>query len=189
MSHQFTTAQKIKSDLIQKAKVKKSYAKIKAQELSADQNKKPHLYGYENNDIDGGNGNDAPAKEPEPEPERGPESEPASLDLHPDRQAMLDRSSHRQAQGRAHPDDNDEQQGMHRRRGRKPKRSAFAKEMEIAEKRKQEAEARRKELQLKQKEREAMVKARRPSRDGKRRLGRESKVLLGRVQRMVGQAQ
>lgn len=71
-------------------------------------------------------------------------------------------------------------------RNRKPKRSAFAKELEIAEKRKKEAEKRREEKEFKQKDREAMTRARRPDQFGKRRLGRESQVLLGRVQRMVG---
>lgn len=71
-------------------------------------------------------------------------------------------------------------------RNRKPKRSAFSKELEIAEKRKKEAEKRREEKGFKQKDREAMARARRPDQFGKRRLGRESQVLLGRVQRMVG---
>lgn len=71
-------------------------------------------------------------------------------------------------------------------RNRKPKRSAFSKELEIAEKRKKEAEKRREEKEFKQKDREAMARARRPDQFGKRRLGRESQVLLGRVQRMVG---
>jgi hypothetical protein len=59
--------------------------------------------------------------------------------------------------------------------------------MEIAEKRKQAAEARQREREAKQKDREAMARAKRPDQFGKRRLGRESNVLLSRVQRMVGQ--
>lgn len=59
--------------------------------------------------------------------------------------------------------------------------------MEIAQKRKETAEKKREEREFKQKDREAMARARRPDQFGKKRLGRESTVLLGRVQRMVGQ--
>ena len=74
------------------------------------------------------------------------------------------------------------------RRQRKPKKSAFAKELEIAEKRKQEAERRRKEREFRQNDREAMARARRPDQNGKRRLGRESNVLWSRVQHLVGES-
>ena len=157
-----SSAQKIKSDLIQKAQVKKSYAKIKARELAAAQNMKPSSY-IERDVYNNDNNKD------------GDTSTTTSFDLHPDRQAMLN-----------HPPTNDQdERGRRRPNGRKPKRSAFSKEMEIAEKRKQEADVRKKEKELKQKDREAMLRARRPAPDGKRRLGRESKVLLSRVQRMV----
>jgi len=77
--------------------------------------------------------------------------------------------------------------GDGKRQGHNPKPLAFAKEMEIAEKRKQAAEARQREREAKQKDRELMLRAKRPDQFGKRRLGRESNVLLSRVQRMVGQ--
>jgi hypothetical protein len=73
------------------------------------------------------------------------------------------------------------------RRERKSKPSAFSKEIEIAEQRKQAAEARQREREARQKERDAMTRAKRPDQFGKRRLGRESNALLSRVQRMVGQ--
>ncbi|KAL2000878.1 hypothetical protein VTN02DRAFT_2519 [Thermoascus thermophilus] len=168
-------AQKIKRDLIQKAKVKKAYAKIKAQELAAAPSKS--IYSEEQSGDDAETRRDGE--------EHAPQPEPASMELHPDRQAMLNapspepkprpkpaNSNHRDEQGR-------------RKRRQKP--SAFAKELEIAEKRKQEMEAKRKEKELKQKEREAMARAKRPDQYGKKRLGRESKVLLSKVQRMVGQ--
>ncbi len=74
------------------------------------------------------------------------------------------------------------------RKNRKPKRSAFAKEMEIAEKRRQAAEKKREQREFRAKDRDAMVRAKRPDQYGKRRLGRESHVLLSRVQRMVGES-
>ena len=112
------------------------------------------------------------------------------MDLHPDRQAMLDAPEPEQQQSKPKsnykPKSGPSQNRQDGGRNRKPKRSAFSKELEIAEKRKKEAEKRREEKEFKQKDREAMARARRPDQFGKRRLGRESQVLLGRVQRMVG---
>ena len=108
--------------------------------------------------------------------------EPASLDLHPDRQAMLD--SHP-----AEPDASGQQgrgRDMEPRRKRRPKPSPFIKEIKMAEEKKKELEAKRKLREIRDKDRQAMIKARRPDQFGKRRLGRESKVLLDRVKRMVG---
>jgi hypothetical protein len=168
-AHELTNniaAQKIKSDLIQKAKVKKAYAKIKAQELAAGPSKSVY----------------ATAEDAEGSKKENEGAEPASLELHPDRVAMLNEPPPQPA-----PKPDRRPQEEDGKRQRKPKKSAFSKEMEIAEQRKKAAEARRKEREAKQQEREAMARARRPDQNGKRRLGRESKVLLSRVQRMVGQ--
>lgn len=75
---------------------------------------------------------------------------------------------------------------MAQKRERRSKRFAFAKEVEIAQKRKEAAEKRQTEREFRQKDRDAMSRARRPDQFGKKRLGRESKVLLGRVQHLVG---
>lgn len=83
-------------------------------------------------------------------------------------------------------------------RKRKPKSIPFQREYEQAQKRKAEAEERRKareeaerQRQLKIAERErfrkAMEKARRGGPNGQRKLGRESKPLLERVKRLVGE--
>ncbi|KAE8143218.1 hypothetical protein BDV38DRAFT_277245 [Aspergillus pseudotamarii] len=159
--------QKIKADLIQKAKVKKAYAKVRAEELAAAPRKSVYELAEENAGKD----------------DNAPEAEPASLELHPDRQAMLDQPA---PETRPRPERARNQDGEGRRK-RKPKQSAFAKEMELAEKRRQEAQKRQEEREFRQKDREAMARARRPDQHGKRRLGRESNVLLSRVQRMVGQ--
>ncbi|KAL2839152.1 hypothetical protein BJX68DRAFT_248147 [Aspergillus pseudodeflectus] len=160
-------AQKIKADLIQKAKVKKAYAKVKAAELAAPKPKQFYLRRAE--------------EEGERENVDKQDAEPASLELHPDRQAMLDTRDPGPEQGGNRANDTG------RGRGRKQKRSAFAKELEIAEKRKQAAEKRRQEREARQRDREAMARAKRPDQHGKRRLGRESTVLLSRVQRLVGE--
>ena len=96
--------------------------------------------------------------------------------------------------------ESEEQQEALRRQGRVPHRSKprpFEWEARLAEQKREEARARQlvfdesnKERQEKAGEREklrrAMAKARKPDRNGQRRLGRESKVLLERVKRLVG---
>ncbi len=114
-----------------------------------------------------------------------------SLALHPERQEMLENPIVEPKPG---PPVRDGARGPRQRR-RKP--VPFEKEAMLAEKRKIEAEARRKVIeeanrQRKQKieERErfrrAMAKARTGGKNGQRKLGRESKVLLEKVQRVVG---
>jgi len=152
-----TTVMKIKKDLIQKAKVKKSYAKIKALEPTT-----PSVF----------------PTEPEAEVE-----EPKTQELHPERQAMLD------APRQATPPPV---------QGRQTRRPAyFEKEKAFADQQKAEAEARRAEFERRDKEkkekieererfRRAMAKARTGGKNGQRKLGKESKVLLEKVKRMVG---
>jgi hypothetical protein len=166
------TAQKIKKDLIDKAKVRKAYAKIKAQEQTSTPGR-PSYY-----DLDEDHRNNTPGGD-----ETVPGAEPATLELHPDRQAMLDAPPPPEPQSRSR---NGHSQGERDSRRRRPKPSAFAKEAEIAEKRKQAQEARQKERELKAQERDAMARARRPDQFGKQRLGRQSTVLLSKIQRMVG---
>ncbi|EEP78792.1 predicted protein [Uncinocarpus reesii 1704] len=162
--------QKIKTDLIHKAKVKKSYAKIKAQELAATQAKS--VYDRE------------PKDEKDPD-EPGVDVIPApSLELHPDRQAMLDT---REEESKNLLQDQEGVKERPRRRERRPKPLPFTKEMQFAQKRKEEAEARAKLREAKAKEREAMMRAKRPDQFGKQRLGRQSKVLLEKVKRIVGE--
>jgi cell division protein FtsL len=91
------------------------------------------------------------------------------------------------------------QLGQHRPQQRKNKRPAyFEKEQAFAEQQKAEAEARRLEFERRDKEkkqkieererfRRTMAKARTGGKNGQRKLGKESKVLLERVKRMVGQ--
>lgn len=55
----------------------------------------------------------------------------------------------------------------------------------MADQRQLEAEARRMVREEKDRERRAMLKARRPDRDGRYRLGRQSKILLHKVKRLV----
>ncbi|KAJ5620716.1 hypothetical protein N7510_004700 [Penicillium lagena] len=157
--------QKIKSDLIQKAKVKKAYAKIKAEERAS----APKKSVYEREERE----DEQHDKETSPE-------------IHPERMAMLNEPAP-EPEPEVRPEPRRPREREDRKKERRPKRSAFTKEMEIAEQRRMAAEKREREREAKQKEREAMVRAKRPDQFGKRRLGRESSALLSRVQRMVGQ--
>lgn len=162
--------------------MKKAYAKIKAAEEESAPVRSSY-YNYADADVDA----NADAAEPS--------AQPASLELHPDRLAMLNteeepaetdtrNNTRRRGGGGGRVGREQTENG---RRKRRPKPSAFSKEIDIAEKRRQAAEARQKERELKAKEREVMARAKRPDQFGKRRLGRESKALLSKVQRVVGQ--
>ncbi|KAI5306402.1 hypothetical protein KEM56_001065 [Ascosphaera pollenicola] len=165
--------QKIKSDLIHKAKVRKAYAKIKEKELPAILEKSHFtMTGERQGEEDSLN--------------RLESSSPKGPELHPDRIAMLNEAQERQENAR---EENAKQsEDTHGRRKRRPKPSSFEKELAMAKKREEEADKRNKIREENQCHREAMAKARRPDQSGKRRLGRESSVLLQKVKRMVGEA-
>ncbi|KIX05689.1 uncharacterized protein Z518_03661 [Rhinocladiella mackenziei CBS 650.93] len=152
--------QKIKHDLIQKAKVKKAYAKVKAQEESA-QNTSTKSSG-----------------------DTLVDAAPASLELHPDRQAMLDAAG---TQCSTRKDSQHEHNGDFDRSSRpsKPKQSRYKKEMELAAEHRAKLEAKRKARESREKDRRAMAKAKRPGKDGKAKLGRQGTILLNRIRRMT----
>lgn len=162
--------QKIKQELIRKAKIKKSYSKLKEREPL---DTKPSIY--------------SSTHPPEPS---------ASLELHPERQAMLYEPEPEPAPA-AREQKKTQQQLPRQRKPPRPKVVPFRKEAVLAQQRREEKERSQKEFeeisrqrQAKIHERErfrkAMAKARSGGRDGQRKLGRESKVLLEKVQRMVG---
>jgi hypothetical protein len=155
---------KIKKSLIHKAKTKKAYAKLKAREPLV-QN---------------------PRHEP-PNPAT-PLEEPSQT-LHPERQAMLDTSQEPTASPR--------KSFQPRTDGRRPRKPNYFKEIAHAEKQKAVVEARSAELDKRDKERKqriaererfrkAMAKAKSGGLNGQRKLGRESKVLLEKVKKLVG---
>jgi hypothetical protein len=160
---------KIKKNLIHKAKVKKSYAKLKAREPPVD---KPIL---------DGSFEDVQVETPfPPQP---------SQELHPERRAMLDAP-----RDPTPPPLRTFQARSDRKRSRKP--AYFEKETAFAEQKKAEAEARRLEFERRDGERKqkiaererfrkTMAKARTGGKSGQRKLGKESKVLLEKVRRVV----
>lgn len=115
-----------------------------------------------------------------------PIAEPASLELHPDRQAMLD-TPVGLAQKPQHSSKEVGTRNEHRHSARGPRRSTYLKESQMAEQKRLEAEARQSLREDRDKDRRAMSKARRPDKDGKYRLGRQSKVLLHRIERIVAE--
>ncbi|KAI0859999.1 hypothetical protein F4860DRAFT_232986 [Xylaria cubensis] len=212
---------RIKKDLIHKAKVKKAYKKIKTTELATSSaTSKPALTNIDPSSVtivntetedDGGSadrdegGDNVSDREDENE-EDG--SEPPSPQIHPQRQAMLDddddglenapRETTKDNDDDGKPAEDEQRQRKREHPNRqKRKPGYFDKALTVAERKKAEAaeraaeQARREaERQRKTGEREhfrrAMAKARKPGRDGQRRLGRESGILLEKVKKMVG---
>ncbi|KIV98066.1 hypothetical protein PV10_01756 [Exophiala mesophila] len=157
--------QKIKKDLIQKAKVKKAYAKIKAQ--SQNENPQP----------------DPPRILSEPGEAAQPHSPPApaaSLELHPERQALLNEEpKSRQKQHRLN--------SSHNLHSARPKTSSYHKELEVGAQRRAEIAANADARLARDRERRAMAKAKRPGKDGKAKLGRQGTALLTRIQRLTAE--
>lgn len=145
--------------------MKKSYNKLKAREQLERPQVIPAIYNFE-------------------------ETQPASLELHPDRQAMLDKP---ESTVRHRPETTVDPQ--RRKRGQRRKKAPFEKEMRLAQQDKEQAEVerqaieerhrqRRERLEEKERFRKELAKAR-GGKSGQRKLGRESKVLLEKVKRSI----
>lgn len=158
--------QKIKHDLIRKAKVKKSYNKLKDREQLEKPQGIPAIYNFE-------------------------ENQPASLELHPDRQAMLDKP-----EPTVHGRPETAVERPRRQRSQRRKKAPFEKEVHLAQQDKEHAEAKRQateesnrerhaRLEEKERFRKELAKARGGGKSGQRKLGRESKVLLEKVKRSI----
>ena len=116
-----------------------------------------------------------------------PSAEPANLELHPSRQAMLDETTTLAKAPRRRSSVDMDDLNNYQRGVRRPKPSSYSKEARMAAQRHLEAEARRKSREEKDKDRRAMLRARRPAKDGSYRLGRQSKVLLNKVKRIIAE--
>lgn len=176
----------IKESLIERALIQKEYARLKRQgkipEAQDDAIPTPasaHL-DQKPTPEDGEEAEDKPAKA------ASPPSAP-----HPDRQDLMTRPS-------LSPEPEAPAPKERKPRQRKPKFQPFSKEHAQATARKEEAEARRKAIDEAHRERarkieerekiqKAMAKARKGGPNGQRKLGRESNVLLMKVQKMVNE--
>ncbi|KAK5130928.1 hypothetical protein LTR08_001531 [Meristemomyces frigidus] len=175
--------QKIKESLIERAQIKKTYAKLKKQSNISDEPEslpQPASLAL-----------DAQQQQEPQEPVVEPEANTAP---HPDRQTLIDKGPALEPPAPAKTQTFYEPRP---RKERKPKPQPFAREHQDALARKAEAEERRTAREAAEREREAkiaererfrraMAKARTGGPGGQRKLGRESQVLLERVQRMVG---
>ncbi|KAI9783770.1 MAG: hypothetical protein M1839_003106 [Geoglossum umbratile] len=154
--------QKIKKTLIHKAKVKKSYAKLKARELH----------------------DDAAARRPPPPTDETAKTEDAPArpaEPHRDRQALLDRGPS------PPPPPPPRQRPQHPRQ--KPHHTPYTKEATLAstlrQQREEAAAQRRAKIAERERARKIMAKARS---GGARKLGRESVLLLERVRKATAPA-
>jgi hypothetical protein len=146
--------------------VKKAYAKVKAQEETAQATTHAIASG-------------------EPADLRQ-ETAPSSLQLHPDRQAMLEKDYTHGEESFPHEDEPKQHRNLDGRTGQhRSKQSRYKKEMEAGARRKAEFEAKRKVREAREKERKDMSKAKRPGIDGKLKLGRQGTVLLDRIRRLT----
>lgn len=162
---------KIKEDIIYKAKLKKQYAKLKAREEDTENTPRKSVYDREAEQ----NADNGETTETVPE---------ATLEPHPDRVKMLEEP--------------EKEAPVFERRTKRTRQDPFQKEAELARKKKEQAEARQKAREEADRERtkkiaererfrKAMAKAR-GGPNGQRKLGRESKVLLEKAQRLMGKS-
>ncbi|KAG9854813.1 hypothetical protein KCU98_g2154, partial [Aureobasidium melanogenum] len=183
-THRRKTIQ-IKRNLIEKAKLKKEYAKQKAQTGDDVLPKRPSTYASTDDD------------------EQDSPQEDASEEVHVDeptapRHTKPNHKSASPAPAQDVPAESTTSNlsGIHH--SRRQKIIPFAKEHRAAQRQKREAEERRAAYEKSQKERaekleererfrKAMAKARSGGKNGQRKLGRESTVLLDRIKRMVQQ--
>jgi hypothetical protein len=188
-------AKKIKESLIERALIQKEYARLKrqgkvpdAQEDSIPVPASAHLDQATTTTNTNGDEEDKPAA---PAREASPPSAP-----HPDRQNLMTRPSLSPEPARVLRAPREPRE--RKVRERKPKFQPFSKEHAQATARKEEAEARRLDIEEGHRERKrkieerekmqrAMAKARKGGINGQRKLGRESNVLLMKVQKMVSE--
>ncbi|KAG5957606.1 hypothetical protein E4U58_005757 [Claviceps cyperi] len=176
---------KIKKDLIHKAKVKKEYAKIKSRE----QAKQPSATDKNVDDDadDGGKDQSGDTGREQEDAQEEPQEK-----MHPTRELMLKDEDMAQAGATASSDATTTTRDGSRRRTRRP--GYYDKQLSKAEEKRKEEEQRRMEMQRRGEERERKIAdrqnfkkamAKTVGRDGKKKLGRESNILLDKVKRMM----
>ena len=183
-------AEKIKKGLIEKAKIKAAYSKLKAREQRSQQFSNTSTRYKEQ---EGGLDHNEASYESNP-------NEPASLEPHPSRQALINSSGgNRHSVGSTYAQDSGEiERGLEPMQlGRKPPKSApFSREAKEAELAREEAMKKREaaaaakveriqKIAEREEWRRAMEQSRRTGVNGQIKLGRQSKPLLGKIRRMI----
>lgn len=179
--------QKIKSDLISKAKTKKSYAKIKAQHEFEQAQSQSHF------PITAPNQGEFYSIEASDETSmQSAGVGTINIPMHPERAAMLSSTTDvtkpdqtLPSQPSQPPSQSSRRLYQARSRKSKPRPSRYAEDHAIAAQRAADIERKRRAREAREKERLSMAKAKRPGLDGKFKLGRQSQVLLGRVRRLM----
>lgn len=173
---------KIKKNLIHKAKIKKDFAKVRARLEKQEQKTTPST------------AEEARFRD------NGP---PASLELHPDRLARLSQPEEPERPARrARNQDLDNPNASrpdfvkHQKHHRRPKANPFSKASKQAQKRKEDVDRRQRERERIEKERQEKAEQRdrhrrimasaRKGKNGQRSLATESEVLLERVKKLTG---
>ncbi|KAG5980187.1 hypothetical protein E4U55_004294, partial [Claviceps digitariae] len=173
-------------DLIHKAKVKKEYAKIKSREHTKPPSTRKSVDDNAHDGDDAEDGENDQGRQQHPVQEEAPENEV----MHPTRELMLKDEEKAQA-GATGPGKAVTSDGS-RRRTRRP--GYYDKQLSKAEEARKEAEQRQMEWQRRREEREKKIAERQKfkkamaktvGRDGKKKLGRESSILLDKVKRMM----
>lgn len=195
-----STVTQIKQTLIHKAKVKKAYAKVKARELNPDSSKPRTIAAgsHVTSDVeesDLGQSKGGPGCDDQDGDDDAHTQEARSQDMHPARHLMLQDEEKAQA-GAESADGVQTSSDGRRRRSRRP--GYYDKQLKKADQKRAEAEQRALEMQRRREEREkklaerdrfrkAMAKTRGP--DGRKKLGRESTLLLDKVKKLVAEGQ
>lgn len=189
--------QQVKREMIEKAKLKKQYAKLRGSNNG-------NTYGHESSDIphlgDSRVSPDPMGDDPPPQEKLEDVSEVEWSD-EDEEEKNVTKQTPAQRPNRSSQQELEKLEKNNQTppdRHRKPKPHPFQKEENEATRRKRETEERREARERANRERiqklderdrfrKAMAKARTGGKNGQRKLGRESQVLLERVQRMVGQ--
>ncbi|KAF2722926.1 hypothetical protein K431DRAFT_302182 [Polychaeton citri CBS 116435] len=189
--------EKIKASLIERAQLKKKYAKIKQRSADDIDTRDRIPMPASMQQALGREEREASWSGIEDDNEDDGEAEPSSAP-HPTRQELIENAKSGEGAGEAgDAGGREESDARDRRRQRKPKHQPFQRDYDQAQQRKEEAEERRRaredagrerERKIEERERfrKAMAKARTGGKNGQRKLGRESGVLLEKVKRIVG---
>lgn len=186
-------AQRIKKHLIEKAKIKASYAKLIARENQSQPSSAIGRLSSQQDESTNEQGDGAFS---------GDLHQPASNEPHPARQALIDAAPVSATKAHLSSDFNwglnEEFNERVRQRPRSQKQVPFSREMKHAQQAKEEAVKRREDMAaaLAQRERrraerdrwrKAIEKSKGGGPHGQAKLGRQSEVLLEKVKRMVGE--
>ena len=214
LTQRLCTAQNIKKHLIHKAKVRKQYAKVREQELGSGTPGPPSLPTAINDANKATDNRSLEDAQPMGDRVEEEHEEDSSVVAEASPQKPLRRSKFTEELGasgpviphaaneEAHALDADADPSIHPSRrhnhSHRPKPQPFQKEVQIAEQQRAFKAARReakeeamrqreKKLEERERFRRAMARAKKPGLNGQIKLGRESKVLLERVKKMVGE--